>query len=118
MPGYEACPAHADRVALYRLPFRPIGEHAVDADDSPAGEAEQRGQERQRDENRDRDRRRGGETHYGQERDVDDREADEGDNHGEAGEDDRAPGGSGRLGGRLTKINAVGDVLAMAREDE
>jgi hypothetical protein len=86
--------------------------------DPLAGEAEDRRQERDRDQHRDRDRACGREAHDRQERDVDHGQPHERDHDGQTGENDGTTGGRGRPRGGFLDVEPVGDVLAVAREDE
>ena len=95
-----------------------VAEHAVRAAQALAEDAEQGREEGDGDEHRDGDRAGRGQTHDREERDVDDEQADEGDDHRHAGEDDGAARGGDGLCGRLARRQAVVQALAVAREDE
>ena len=98
-------------LAHARLPPRP-------ADDAALDEAEHRGRERERDEHGDRDGDGGRDAHRREERDVGERQADERDEHRDAGEDDRRAGGAGGARGGLLGIDAGAHLVLMSGDDE
>ena len=82
------------------------------------GEAEQRGEQRDRGDHHDGDDDGGGVAHRGDERDADERQAADGDDDGAAGEDHGLTGGGVGPGGGLLHRHALGEVLAVAGDDE
>lgn len=96
----------------------PVGLTLAAREDPVAGETEQGREQRHRHEDGDEDGPGGGETHRREERDADDRQASEGDDHRQAGEDD---GGARRAHGPpggLLVVEAEGEVVPVARGDE
>ncbi len=83
-----------------------------------AQEAHHRGQQGEGDDDGEGDAERGEQTHRGEEGHPAQAEADQGDHHGQAGEDDRRSGGGNRAGRRLLDVQSVGELLAVAAQDE
>lgn len=83
-----------------------------------AGESGEGREQGDRGQDRDKDGPGGTEAHDRQERDADDAECGQSDDHGAAGEDDRAAGGAvGRCDG-LLRVGSAGESLTVAGQDE
>jgi hypothetical protein len=83
-----------------------------------ANEPQQRWEQRQRDQHGDHDRARRRQSHHRQEWDPDDRQPRERDHHRGAGKHDRAARGRDSARHRLLRVEAVGELLAVAGDDE
>jgi len=71
-----------------------------------------------RDQYGDRDGAGGGQAHRGEDRDADHGQSGQGDDDGEAGEDNRGPGGAHRTSGRLSTVAALQQFVPETRDDE
>src|SRR5690606_8820276 len=124
--GHQAHPGAAEGAAGALRGVR-LGQGAVvlghQAPD-PAGpqplaeDAHQRRQHGQRHHDGQRHGRGRGDAHHGEEGDAGDEQAHQRDDHGEAGEDDGAAGGGQGLADRLVHVVALGELVAVAGEDE
>ncbi|MDQ0779328.1 hypothetical protein QF026_007794 [Streptomyces aurantiacus] len=84
-----------------------------------AEQSQHRGHQSDGDEYGEQDGHRGRQAHHGEERDAGDRQRGQRDDHGGAGEDDRAArGGDGPRDRVLDVRFRIGELLAMAGEDE